>query len=219
MHEMTAHRSLKEKQRQEREALILQVAEEVLLEKGYHDASMDEIAARVGIAKGTLYLHFARKEDLVLALLGREVQAVLRIIEQTMTMEGTAREKLTFILNARYQALSSTRARIFYIIHDSPDLQSVLKEKKEMWEQTLGRIMESITTLLDEGKANGEFDATLPTAAMLSIFFGIFFSVLSPRTYASVMRDKSLTLDEFMQCVENIYFRGISAAPLPPEKS
>ena len=79
--------------------------------------------------------------------------------------------------------------------------------------------MESITTLLDEGKANGEFDATLPTAAMLSIFFGIFFSVLSPRTYASVMRDKSLTLDEFMQCVENIYFRGISAAPLPPEKS
>lgn len=219
MHEMTAHRSLKEKQRQEREALILQVAEEVLLEKGYHDASMDEIAARVGIAKGTLYLHFARKEDLVLALLGREVQAVLHLIEQAATMEGTARAKLTFILNARYQALSSTRARIFYIIHNSPDLQSVLKEKKEMWEQSVESMMERISTLLDEGKANGEFDPELPTAAMLSIFFGIFFSVLSPRTYASVMRDKSLTLDEFMQCVENIYFRGISAAPLPPEKS
>lgn len=219
MHEMTAHRSLKEKQRQEREALILQVAEEVLLEKGYHDASMDEIAARVGIAKGTLYLHFARKEDLVLALLGREVQAVLHLIEQAATMEGTARAKLTFILNARYQALSSTRARIFYIIHNSPDLQSVLKEKKEMWEQSVERMMERISTLLDEGKANGEFDSTMPTAAMLSIFFGIFFSVLSPRTYASVMRDKQLSLDEFMQCVENIYFRGISAAPSPPEKS
>ncbi|MFL5699301.1 MAG: helix-turn-helix domain-containing protein, partial [Ktedonobacteraceae bacterium] len=58
-------RTLKERQRQEREALILQAAEEVLIEKGYHEMSMDEIAARVGISKGTVYLHFASKEDLV----------------------------------------------------------------------------------------------------------------------------------------------------------
>ncbi len=59
----TAPLSLKERQRREREELILQVAEEVLLEKGYYEASIDEIAARVGIAKGTVYLHFASKED------------------------------------------------------------------------------------------------------------------------------------------------------------
>ena len=56
MQPVTAPRSLKEKQRQEREALILQAAEEVLMEKGYHETSIDEIAARVGIAKGTVYL-------------------------------------------------------------------------------------------------------------------------------------------------------------------
>ena len=50
MQPVTAPRSLKEKQRQEREALILQAAEEVLMEKGYYETSIDEIAARVGIA-------------------------------------------------------------------------------------------------------------------------------------------------------------------------
>ncbi|TMC17177.1 MAG: helix-turn-helix transcriptional regulator, partial [Chloroflexi bacterium] len=50
--------SLKEKQRREREELIIQAAEEVLQEKGYYETSMDEIAARVGIAKGTIYTHF-----------------------------------------------------------------------------------------------------------------------------------------------------------------
>lgn len=54
----SAHTSLKEKQREERRTLILQMGEEVLMEKGYYEASIDEIAARVGIAKGTVYLHF-----------------------------------------------------------------------------------------------------------------------------------------------------------------
>src|ERR1700738_5708389 len=99
----TATQSLKEKQRQERENLILQAAEEVLLEKGYYETSMDEIAARVGIAKGTLYLHFARKEDLVFALLERELHTVLLMVEHANTMEGNAQEKLAFILNSLYQ--------------------------------------------------------------------------------------------------------------------
>src|SRR5713226_1799238 len=73
--------SLKEKQRQEREALILQVAEEVLLEKGYHEASIDEIASRVGIAKGTVYLHFPSKEDLVVAIFERDMQQLLQYID------------------------------------------------------------------------------------------------------------------------------------------
>ena len=44
--------SLKEKQRKEREELILQAAEEVFQEKGYYETSMDEIAARVGYRDG-----------------------------------------------------------------------------------------------------------------------------------------------------------------------
>ena len=41
MTQTTTPRSLKEKQRQEREALILQAAEEVIMEKGYHETSID----------------------------------------------------------------------------------------------------------------------------------------------------------------------------------
>src|SRR5207302_10908597 len=78
MQPVTAPRSLKEKQRQEREALILQVAEEVLMEKGYHEMSIDEIATRVGIAKGTVYLHFSSKEDLVVAIFERDMQKFLQ---------------------------------------------------------------------------------------------------------------------------------------------
>ena len=99
-------RSLKEKQRQEREALILQVAEEVLMEKGYHETSMDEIAARVGIAKGSVYLHFPGKEDLVVAIFARDMQQFLQAVEEaiegTAASELTARAKLEAVLHFMY---------------------------------------------------------------------------------------------------------------------
>ena len=81
MQPLTAPRSLKEKQRQEREALILQAAEEVLTEKGYYETSIDEIAARVGIAKGTVYLHFPSKEDLVVAIFERDMHKLVELVE------------------------------------------------------------------------------------------------------------------------------------------
>ena len=213
MHDvMPQHRSLKEKQRQERENLILQAAEEVLLEKGYYETSMDEIAARVGIAKGTLYLHFARKEDLVFALLERELYTVLLMVEHANTMEGNAQEKLAFILNSLYQELFGKRAQLMYVLYNSTELKSVLLKYvlQEKQGDTLNRIVASVTALLEEGKATGMFDPTLPTAVMLNIFF----SVLSPRAYKNLVLDNKMPPDELVRCVERIYFRGI-AAPEP----
>src|SRR5256885_7463499 len=88
MTQTTTPRTLKEKQRQERKALILQAAEEVLMEKGYHETSIDEIAARVGIAKGTVYLHFPSKEDLVIAIFERDMQQLLRSEEHTSELQS-----------------------------------------------------------------------------------------------------------------------------------
>jgi AcrR family transcriptional regulator len=213
MHNVTPqHHSLKEKQRQERENLILQAAEEVLLEKGYHETSMDEIAARVGIAKGTLYLHFARKEDLIFALLERELHTVLLMVEHANSVEGNAQEKLAFIFNSLYQELFGKRAQLMYVLYNSTELKSVLHKYvlKEKQGDTLNRIAASITALLEEGKAAGMFDPTLPTAVMLNIFF----SVLSPRAYKNLVLDKKMPPDELVRYVERIYFRGI-AAPEP----
>ena len=102
MQPVTAPRSLKEKQRKEREALILQVAEDVLIEKGYYETSIDEIAARVGIAKGTVYLHFPSKEDLVFAIFERDMQNIVEYVEAIIFSSLTSRAKLEAIFQLLY---------------------------------------------------------------------------------------------------------------------
>jgi TetR/AcrR family transcriptional regulator, fatty acid metabolism regulator protein len=204
-------RSLKERQRQEREALILQVAEEVLVEKGYHETSMDEIAARVGVAKGTVYLHFPSKEDLVVAVFARDMQkflqAVEAAIEDAAASELTARAKLEAVLHFMYGGLFSKRAQLLYTMYNNADLRRFFLEKgtcmRDMWEHLATRI----TALLEEGKAAGEFDTSLPTNVMLSAFF----SLLSPRSYDRLLVGAHISPDELAMHLGRIYFKGIAA--------
>jgi AcrR family transcriptional regulator len=203
----TPHRSLKERQRQERAALILQVAEEVLTEKGYHETSMDEIAARVGVAKGTVYLHFPSKEDLVFALFQRELEAFLEVVEQISALPTTARARLENILYRLYQGLLGKRVQLLVSLSTSMDVHKGLLAKKERLHDHMGRLSAYVTTLLDEGKAAGEFDASIPTTVMLSTFF----SLLSPQAYKRLIVEQQMSPEELMSHLGRIYFKGIAA--------
>jgi AcrR family transcriptional regulator len=55
-----------------RRGAILDAAAEMFSSRGYRATSMDELAATVGVAKGTLYLYFPKKVDLVIACGARE---------------------------------------------------------------------------------------------------------------------------------------------------
>jgi TetR/AcrR family transcriptional regulator, fatty acid metabolism regulator protein len=209
MQTINVHRSLKEKQRQEREELIVRVAEEVLMEKGYHETSMDEIATRVGVAKGTVYLHFPSKEELVVAVFRRDLQVFLQKVEAAAVSAGTPREKLEAILQVMSQDLFSKRIQLLYSLYNgaNAELKRLFMEKKscvrEMWEP----VTALVTSLLEEGKANGEFDSSLPTPVMLSAFF----SLLSPRSYERLMMENQMPPEEAVKHLGHIYFKGIAA--------
>jgi AcrR family transcriptional regulator len=66
---------------EERKDQILNAAEEVFTQKGLDDARMDDIAEGTGLSKGTLYLYFKSKDDLIAAILDRIFQREFRAFE------------------------------------------------------------------------------------------------------------------------------------------
>ena len=52
-----------------REQQILEVAEQLLLESGDYDLTLDSLARHLDLAKGTLYKHFVSKDELLLLLI------------------------------------------------------------------------------------------------------------------------------------------------------
>jgi TetR/AcrR family fatty acid metabolism transcriptional regulator len=201
----TLHRSLKEKQRQERADLILQAAEAIFTEKGYHEASMDEIAARVGVAKGTVYLYFPSKQDLVFALFKRELEEFLEVAKQVSSSNASAHEKLEHLLHYVYQGLPGQRTQLLLVLYTSMEVRQDLLTKKEQVRDLVTQLSELITAMLEEGKAAGEFDATIPTSVMLRIFF----LLLSPHTQQQVPNAVQLSQDELATQLARVYFGGI----------
>ena len=206
MDQGTLHRSLKEKQRQERANLILQAAEDVFMEKGYYDASMDEIAARVGIAKGTVYLHFPGKQDLVFALFEREMERFLSTVIQNATPSLSARTRLEGILYHVYKDLPGQRIQLLLSLSSSMDVRKNFLEKKELLRNRMDEISARISALFEEGKEAGEFEMTLPTSVMVSAFFAL----LSPHAYRRLLDAKLLAPEDLATHLGHIFFRGIT---------
>ncbi|AOA57961.1 TetR/AcrR family transcriptional regulator [Acinetobacter larvae] len=65
-----------------REALIFQVAEQLLLENGESGMTLDALAAELDLAKGTLYKHFQSKDELYMLLIIRNEQMLLEMVRE-----------------------------------------------------------------------------------------------------------------------------------------
>src|ERR1019366_10573898 len=74
-----------DRRRQQTRDYLLSAAERVFAERGFHAASLDEVAAVAGFSKGAVYSNFKNKEDLFLALFkanyDREMQALRATLE------------------------------------------------------------------------------------------------------------------------------------------
>jgi TetR/AcrR family transcriptional regulator, fatty acid metabolism regulator protein len=202
----TTHRSLKERQRQEREELILSVAEEVLMEKGYYEASIDEIAARVGIAKGTVYLHFPGKEDLMVAIVLRQLQEVTGKIDEIIDTDTSAHAKVEAILNCLYGGTLNRPMQCLNKLYNSSDTLRQWKEHGQKLREATDHLAERISVVLEQGKAAGEFAADVPTPVMLNVLF----SLLSPRSYERLVVEGKMGGNELVKSLGRIFFKGIT---------
>ncbi len=66
-----------------REALIFQVAEQLLLENGESGMTLDALAAELDLAKGTLYKHFQSKDELYMLLIIRNERMLLEMVRDS----------------------------------------------------------------------------------------------------------------------------------------
>src|ERR1700761_1833754 len=80
---------------------ILEAALAVFAEKGFAAARLDDVAARAGITKGTIYLYFDSKQALFEALARQSIGAQFdQIIAQLAQFPGSSAELLRFVLSA-----------------------------------------------------------------------------------------------------------------------
>lgn len=88
----TAERKLREKERRRHE--ILDAAEDLFADKGLQLATMDDVAERTELSKGTLYLYFRNKDELYLGINLRAKRQLRSLMEAAYKQGRSGREKV-----------------------------------------------------------------------------------------------------------------------------
>jgi len=73
-----------ERRRQQTREHLLAAAAKVFAERGFHGASLDEVAAVAGFTKGAVYSNFKNKEDLFLALFKANYEQEMQVLRETL---------------------------------------------------------------------------------------------------------------------------------------
>jgi TetR/AcrR family transcriptional regulator len=75
-------RARRKREKEERRQSILQAAREVFFENGFHRATVDDVAERAEVSKGTVYLYFESKETILAFLLLEGLDELVEKLEQ-----------------------------------------------------------------------------------------------------------------------------------------
>lgn len=144
---------------EERKHQIMNAAEEVFSKKGFDDARMDDIAEETGLSKGTLYLYFKSKDDLIVAILDRLFQREFRTFEKLDLASMSATEAIWVFVETTTKDIK-IMMRLLPITYEFMGLAFRNKFVQKTFKAYLNYYMELLIPVIEHGIASGEFRPT-----------------------------------------------------------
>jgi len=170
--------TLKAKRREAAAETVFQAAEQVIVDKGFEGATMQDIARRAGCAAGTLYLYFRNKEDLISLLLGRHMRRMEKLFRDAVgkSEDGLVRLKKGFQTCLDYCHQHHLVLRVYFSTNSSPDMESQLKgEAREAYANMKALDIESIR----RAQQSGQVRADIAPEELVEFIYGLFNSALA----------------------------------------
>jgi TetR/AcrR family transcriptional regulator, cholesterol catabolism regulator len=133
---------------------IIAAAARVFQTKGYHAATVQDIADAVGILKGSLYHHVKSKEDLLYLIVKEPIARIYEQLTEIADDDSPAGEKLRRAIHAHLEALDQHYPHLFVYLHEREDMKRRFREQFKLSPKQYERCWQQI---LREGVKSGEF--------------------------------------------------------------
>jgi AcrR family transcriptional regulator len=182
---------------------ILDAALACFAARGYHETSVDEIAARAGLSKGAIYWHFAGKRELFLALVDRFTEpelAELGLVAEAPDWRAALREIFARVRLQLEVGMPLFKVALEYIAQSARDDEIRVRAERAhgVWkaavEKQIARgVAEGTLRPVEAGEVGLVIDATIDGLML-----------------AKLMRPE-LDLEAAWRAAEEIFWRGISA--------
>lgn len=193
-------------QKSRRPAEILDAAFEEFVEKGYVATRVEDVAARVGVTKGTIYLYFPTKEILFEEAMRHISAALANMRAEIDRLEGNCSDRLVGLLRLGHETLTGdrrVRELIRLSLSEGVRFPGMVDRHHDEFIEPLTR---AVRELVQEGVASGEFAASAVTVEPEVVVSPMLHLVIS-----RLMYDTRRPLDEptFIEAHLALVLRGL----------
>ncbi|MBL8335228.1 MAG: TetR/AcrR family transcriptional regulator [Rhodoferax sp.] len=148
---------------QVREEAIMQAVNRLLAEKGFDAMTVDEVAARVGIAKASLYKHFPSKEDLAAAAM---VRVMRRAQEFFGALSGAAPPLENLRSAVRWTMALKLAGDMPALPSQNSSLRATLMSNREYMDGLM-EVSDRLGAWIEAAQADGSLSRKYPPIAVL----------------------------------------------------
>ncbi len=153
---------------------IVDAAVRLFTAKGVGGTSVDDIVRAAGVAKGTFYLYFETRDDIITAVAERLVDGIGRQMDEALASRGrTAAERICGIAGAMTTVGSEAMDRELIGTLHAPGNAAV---HDRLSGRIADRLLPAVTQVIEDGMAAGEFAAQDPRQAAAFVL-GCFTSI------------------------------------------
>ena len=183
---------------------ILDAAAHVFNEIGYANATLDDVGARVGLNRASMYYYVSTKAELLADVLRPMAEMTPVVLRELQDQGGSATEKLQRIVRMHHHIWEQNYPNLMLLLqHDThiaePETRKMMVAATRQWRNAL-------ESILDEGIESGEFredlDVHLYTRILLALCNG---------TREWWQPGKGATLRDVAEVYADIAVRGVSA--------
>lgn len=202
----------RERRKQARPGELLDAALALFVEKGYAATRVEEVAARAGVSKGTLFLYFDSKEELFKAVVHENLAGrFVEWNEEFERFEGDSAAMLRTCLSAWWERIGATPASGITKLmvsesHNFPELARYYQNEVMVPGQAL------IRRILQRGVDRGEFRVNDMDYAIYSVIAPMIFLMMNKHSLGTcVPAQQALDPLRFIAMQTDVLLQGLCA--------
>ena len=188
---------------------ILQEAVALFYEHGFTGATLDDVAARLGVTKPVIYSYFRSKMELLEAICRPTIELSLQALAEAAAGAGSATERLYRAMVDFTQVVLGRQANIAIFFREEKSLDPVALARIDALRKEYDRVLSG---LLVEGVANGEFEVADENIAALAIGGMISWA------YTWYRLEGRLSIDEVCERMAQLALQMVGARHLHPAR-
>lgn len=201
----------RKKEKENRKNTILKAARKLFFDKGFKSVTIDSIAAKVGLSKGSIYLCFDSKEEIYTQILIADNIEFHKGINNFFQKNMPASELLLEYARVYVDYFLDDKElfRIFMAFMLQADQMNIAEEQNNHLRGITNENIRLIAEILQKGIDSGEFSSDINVRQGQNAIWGLLNGIISLYLFTGIPAKRSEKIHSMVKDSLNIFIKGL----------